>query len=356
MHPDVSIIVPTYCEALNIPALVGRVKAVLADRGLTGELLIMDDNSPDETPEVVSGLGEDWVRLIVRTENRGLSPAVLDGIKAANGDVLVVMDADLSHPPEAIPALIAGLEEADFVLGSRYVPGASSDEEWGMFRRVNSWVATLLARPLTPVRDPMSGFFAIRRETLNRARSLNPVGYKIGLELLVKCRCERVKEIPIHFSDRKLGESKLNLKEQLKYIQHLRRLFIFKFGTLSHLGQFLVVGMLGVPVNLAILTVLLRLGVMIQVAVALSIGVTIFTNFLLNRRFTFSYARRGPFWKQLAGFTGACSLGAVVNYGTTLLALRVIPTLLPQLAALVGIGVGFFFNFVFSRFAVFKRT
>src|SRR5262249_50588976 len=148
------------------------------------------------------------------------------------GSIFVVMDADLSHPPERLPDLVTTLqsEGTDFVIGSRYVPGGGTDENWGLFRWLNSKFATLLAWPLTSTHDPMAGFFAIRRSTFESAAPLDPIGYKIGLELIVKCRCRTIKEVPIRFRDRMLGKSKLSLKEQLNYLRHLRRLYDFRFG------------------------------------------------------------------------------------------------------------------------------
>ena len=223
----VTIVVPTYEEAENIPGLVAGIEKIADENSLDVELLICDDNSQDGTPDVVSALNRSWVRLITRTTDRNLSPAVIEGLRKASNKNLVVMDADLSHPAEAIPRMLHKLDQGfDFVIGSRYVEGGSTDAEWGLFRWLNSKVATLLARPFTSVKDPMSGFFALRRSTFERASDLNPIGYKIGLELIVKCGCESIAEIPIHFADRQLGESKLTLKEQLKYIQHVRRLAI----------------------------------------------------------------------------------------------------------------------------------
>jgi len=225
-----SIIVPTYKEAENLPLLIERIDRLWATHAFDIELLIMDDDSRDGTEDVVKSLNKDWVRLVVRKENRGLSPAVVDGLRAARQSVLVVMDADLSHPPEKIPDMVAALEDHDFVIGSRYVAGGSTDADWGLFRWLNSKVATLLAWPFTSARDPMAGFFALRRETFERGNAkLNPIGYKIGLELLVKCGCRNVGEVPIHFEDRKLGQSKLSWKEQLKYLQHLWRLFRYRY-------------------------------------------------------------------------------------------------------------------------------
>jgi dolichol-phosphate mannosyltransferase len=225
--PAVSVVVPTYREVENIPALVARLEALRA-AGLDLELVLVDDDSRDGTEALVTSLGLPWVRLVIRTADRGLSPAVVEGLRRARGELLVVMDADLSHPPEKIPELLAALRAgADFAVGSRFVAGGSTEAGWGLFRWLNSKVATLLARPLTTLRDPMAGFFALRRETFEAARALDPIGYKIGLELLVKCRCARVVEIPIRFLDRRLGESKLTLREQVNYLRHLARLYAF---------------------------------------------------------------------------------------------------------------------------------
>jgi len=160
---------------------------------------------------------------------------------------------------------------------------------------MNSRVATLLARPFTAARDPMSGFFALRRDTYQRAAErLNPIGYKIGLELIVKGGCHEIAEVPIHFDNRHFGESKLTLREQLRYLQHLRRLAIYKYGDWSHLAQFLFVGGVGAVVNLGVLTLLLFASFGVNAALAAAIAVSMVSNFALNRRFTFSYARHDP--------------------------------------------------------------
>jgi dolichol-phosphate mannosyltransferase len=295
--------------------------------------------------------------MVVRTDERGLSMAVLEGMRRARGDVIVCMDADLSHPAEAVPALIQKLEEgADFAIGSRYVTGGTTSDDWGFLRWLNSRVATLLARPLTAVSDPMAGFFAVRRSTFERARHLNPVGYKIGLELIVKCRCERVVEVPIHFEDRRFGQSKLTLGQQLLYLKHLRRLYIFKYGLWSELTQFLVVGAIGTVVNLAALSVFVAAGVALQAAVALAILVSMCSNFALNRRFSFASARHGRWFRQLLAFAAASSVGAIVNYVTTLFIHGRLVDAPLQAAALVGIAAGTAFNFVMSRYLVFRRA
>lgn len=355
----ISIIVPTFREAENIPELIRRVRALKEAQGISVELIFMDDNSRDGSVEAVADAGLDWVRIVERDGERGLSPAVIDGFRLARNPVLVCMDCDLSHPPEKIPALVLALSSGQqFVIGSRYVHGGSTDDDWGMMRWLNSRIATLLARPLTTARDPMSGFFALRKDDFEKAQDLNPVGYKIGLELIVKCGFENVGEVPIHFSDRVHGESKLTLKEQLKYLQHVRRLYIHEFGNAMYFLQFLVVGASGTVVNLLVLTLLLFLGLTEAYALAGGIGVSVVTNFLLNRRFTFSYARDRNAWAQFVGFIGASALGMIVNYTVALyLVLAVLPDQPSSvyLAALAGIASGVIFNYLGNRYVVFRK-
>jgi dolichol-phosphate mannosyltransferase len=226
----VSIVVPTYYEVENIPELIGQIDLVRVKNSLSLELLIMDDNSKDGTVDCIRSLNKPWVRLVVRTKNKGLSAAVVDGLRLAKNDILIVMDADLSHPPEKIPEMLKKIDEGyDFVIGSRFIKGGSTDVSWGVFRWLNSKVATVLARPFTSAKDPMSGFFALPRAVWDNADILDPIGYKIGLELMVKCHCKNIQEVPIHFADRKFGKSKLSLKEQLHYIQHIFSLFLYKY-------------------------------------------------------------------------------------------------------------------------------
>jgi glycosyltransferase involved in cell wall biosynthesis len=238
LSPTISVVVPTYREVENLPALIERLAQLQKEYKLGVELLIMDDDSQDGSKELIAKLALPWVRLVVRKTNRGLSAAVLDGLRMATGATIVVMDADLSHPPEKIPEMLAALDRgAEFVIGSRYVAGGATGEDWGVFRWLNSKVATWLARPFTRVADPMSGFFAFRRSALAQAGPLNPVGYKIGLELLVKCGFQRVVEVPIVFAQRQLGSSKLSFQEQLRYLQHLGRLLVYKFAASPKLAM-----------------------------------------------------------------------------------------------------------------------
>ncbi len=232
MMTPVSIIVPTYHESPNIEALARRVFAALDAARMTGEIIFVDDDSRDGTAEIVRRLASEYsVRLLVRTEERGLASAVVCGLERARHDIMVIMDADLQHPPESVPALVEGIVRgAEMAIGSRYVPGAGIDAEWSWFRRLNSFVATVPARMLVGVRDPMSGFCAMSRETFHRAGRLHPIGYKIVLELAVKSRCDRIAEVPITFAGRAAGASKLSLREQWRYARHLARLYWFRFS------------------------------------------------------------------------------------------------------------------------------
>jgi dolichol-phosphate mannosyltransferase len=242
--PDISLIIPALNEAPNLAPLLEQIAAAVGSRAY--EVIIVDDHSRDNTAEVCAELSKSYpLRLIVREHpSSGLSGAVLAGMAEARGELLVVMDADLQHPPAKIPELLAPLErgEADFVLGSRYVPGGSTFDKWTLFRRINSGVATFLARPFAGnVTDPMSGFFALKREAYQGARRLTPLGYKIALELMCKARARNVREIPIHFAQRARGESKLTLAQQFRYLEHLSRLYDFTYPRASPVVKFLIV-------------------------------------------------------------------------------------------------------------------
>ncbi len=230
-------------EAENLPELARRVHEAL--KGRDYELLIVDDNSQDGTDRVCAELAKTYpLRLVVRTIPKdGLSGAVLHGIAHARGQSFVIMDGDLQHPPEKIPELLAVIEtgRAEFALGSRYVSGGGIATSWSAFRRLNSNVATALARPFAgTVRDPMSGFFALSRATFERGKFIAPLGYKIALELICKCRVNRVEEVPILFALRERGQSKMSVKQQVRYLEHLSRLYDFTFPRLVPAAKFVI--------------------------------------------------------------------------------------------------------------------
>ncbi len=369
MPTRVSIIVPTYREALNIPELTKRIEAAMRPTGRPFDLWLMDDPSGDGIDRVVRELGYSWVHLITRTPPRGLGFAVLEGLRKAQGEILVVMDADLSHPPERIPDLVAAAErpENHLVIGSRYAPGGTIDGGWSILRHVNSRAATWLARLFTWVKDPMSGFLAMRRDILQRAAGeLDPIGYKIGLELIVKCRCRTVAEVPIHFSDRQLGKSKMGIKEQIRYVVHVRRLARWKYGELARFAEFGLVGLTGVFVNLLVVTVVsdqmarmsFAASARVNTAVTIAVLASMTTNFFLNRMLTFGDKARGHLGREYSKFVAVCLLGGVVNWWTTTrLASQWSEIMLGlQAASLCGVGAGMFFNYLGSRLFVFRTS
>ncbi|QIF04493.1 polyprenol monophosphomannose synthase [Roseimicrobium sp. ORNL1] len=255
--------IPTLNEAGNLPKLVPAIATALGSRRF--EIIIVDDKSSDGTPGKALELANQYpLRLIERDRPDGLSGAVLKGLAEANGEIAVVMDADFQHPPEALPHVMEPLEkdESDFVVGSRHVAGASTDVTWGTFRKLNSTVARLLARPLCGnVRDTMSGFFGLKRHVWKSSTNLAPLGYKIGLEFLCKSPGLRVREIPIHFGLREEGESKLSFRQQLRYLEHLSRLYDHKFPRLSPIAKFLVTFALTWSLALPLFLGLIALGI-----------------------------------------------------------------------------------------------
>lgn len=349
-----SIIVPTYREADNIHPLVQRIRAALDAQG-GYEIVFVDDNSADGTEARVETERQAGapVRLIVRTTERGLSSAILHGFRQARGDLLLCMDADMSHPPESIPALLQALTEqqADLVVGSRYVKGGGIEKGWGLYRWLNSQVALWLARPLSRVRDSGAGFFLLPRRVFEQGKDLNPIGYKALLEVSVKCPCRKVVEVPIQFADRKFGQSKLNFREQLLYLLHLRRLYDYKFGRASRLVQFCVIGASGVVVNLLVFALLQKLGLPTKAAYAVAIGVAMTWNFFPNRYLTFDLMARHPLLPQYLRFVLTCLAGALVNWTVTFTLLREAPWFAGQVywAVLAGIGAGAVINFIVAH-------
>lgn len=230
---DVSIVTPTYNEQENIPVLAERVFNSLEKAGVDGELIVVDDNSPDGTGQVAEELkGKYKVKVVHRKGKEGLSSAVLAGFKAAESPVLAVIDADLSHPPEVLPGMLKRIQEgkAELVFASRNIPGGGV-EGWPLIRKLTSRGATLLARPVTSATDPMSGYFMLKKEVIDGVE-LNPRGFKIGLEILVKGKYKGYGEVPIMFIDRQAGESKLNTKEYINYVLHLFDLMKYKLRSL----------------------------------------------------------------------------------------------------------------------------
>lgn len=227
-----SIIIPTLNEGGNLERLISKIVEIIKRRVQRRnkdlgryEIIVVDDNSQDGTDIVMKKMIKKYsVKFICRKEEKGLSSAVVKGFSIAKGDIFGVMDGDLSHPPELIPKLLKEIEAGnDIVIASRYAKGGGV-ERFPFYRQLTSRGATLLARPLVKVQDPMSGYFFLKRKVIDGVK-LNPIGYKILLEILVKGKYQKYTEVPYTFLCRYVGKSKLGGKIYWHYIVHLFRLY-----------------------------------------------------------------------------------------------------------------------------------
>ncbi len=236
-----ALIIPTLNEEGNIPRLLDRVRAALDAAVIPFEVIVVDDDSRDGTAAKVASIGEKdpRVRLIVRKGERGLSGAILDGWRHTNAEVLGVIDADLQHPPELLPELYKAIAGGrDLAIGSRYTPGGGIGD-WNGFRKLLSSAAIWATWPLqhrgARAKDPMSGFFLVRRNCVEGV-AFQRSGFKLLLDVLIRGHIGTVEEIPFAFGLRSGGESKANLKVGWDYARLLARLYARKLG-LSRKGQ-----------------------------------------------------------------------------------------------------------------------
>ncbi len=314
--PDVSVILPTYREAENLPIIIPEIASGLARLGIAGEIIVVDDDSPDDTGEVARRLSARYpVRVLVRMGERGLATAVMAGFRASAAKVVVVMDADGSHSPEHLPAMVAPIlgGEVDLTVGSRWVPGGGV-EHWPWHRQFISRCAAQLSLGLTRLRDPTTGFMALRRDLLAGV-TLNPVGWKIVLEVVVKMGEVRLREIPITFADRERGQSKMSLREQWNYLRHIVRLHGHVHPTWLELLRFCVVGLLGVFVDLATVALLKKAFALdTRLCAVGGFAVAVTSNYVLNRLWTFS-AGRSTSLARYPVFVAVCLLGLLVRLG-----------------------------------------
>jgi glycosyltransferase involved in cell wall biosynthesis len=225
-----SVLVPTYNERGALPELIERLAATFRQGALDAEIVVVDDSSPDGTAALAEALAAQYpVRVLRRPGKAGLASAVLDGLKVARGDLIGVMDADLSHPPEALLPMVRAIEDdgVDLAVGSRYIAGGAM-EDWPWSRQLVSIVANWLTAGLTPVRDATSGFFVVRRSALDGV-PLNPIGFKIGLEVIARAHYRRYVELPYVFTDRKQGFSKFTVREVVSFLKQLLILYSEKY-------------------------------------------------------------------------------------------------------------------------------
>lgn len=353
-----SLIIPTYNERESLPIFIPRIVETL--QGTDFEIIVVDDDSPDRTWEVAMRLARQYTQLhtIRRVGRRGLSSAVIEGFLAAKGDVFAVMDADGQHDISLLPRLAeAAAKNNGIAMGSRYMEGGSVGN-WKGFRAFVSRLGGSLAIWLCKVivTDPMSGFFAISRETFEDVLPrLNPKGFKILLDLLVHVPAgTNVKELPFSFGKRLLGESKFSAKVRLQYLEFLYDATVGRFIPLT-LVKYCVVGALGVAVNLSayIMTMLLlgesqQYGLFPTPLVA-GIEAAIVFNFLLNNTWTFSLAKlRG--WDAVNGFVKynvVCAFGALANVAVTALLFDGGISAIGSIA--IGAFVGMIWNYTIGK-------
>ena len=222
---SLSLIIPTYNERENLETLLRRLHHCLCPHN--HEFIIVDDNSPDGTNELARELSTEYpVRIITRKDKRGLASAIVTGFKEATGEIIGVIDADLQHPPEVMIKLIEQMPQCDIAIASRYVKNGRVDG-WNFFRHLVSKTAIFLSRPLTLVKDPMSGCFLVKASVINGIE-FNPVGYKALLEVLVKGNYRQVKEVAYTFQARVNGRSKLGFSEYINYLKLLFHLYQYK--------------------------------------------------------------------------------------------------------------------------------
>lgn len=228
-----ALVIPTLREVANLRGLLAEVSAALSQSGIAYEIIVVDDDSQDGTQELVTAIAfqDPRVRLLIRRGERGLSGAILHGWQRTDAAILGVMDADLQHPPALLPQLVKELLDGnDIVIGSRYTKGGRI-AEWNPVRKLISVVAVWVTYPLQPIfprtKDPMSGFFLVRRTCVQRI-GFQPGGFKLLLEILVRGRISSIREVPFSFGHRSAGSSKASLKVAWQYLLLLLKLYRFK--------------------------------------------------------------------------------------------------------------------------------
>jgi len=344
---SVTVVVPTFNEGGNVEALSKRLAHVVP---AYTEILFVDD-STDDTPEIITDLSA-WFDLPIRLIHRevsegGLAGAVALGITDARGDQVVVMDGDLQHPPELVPRMLEGLSEVDMIVASRYTGEGDAGGLSSLWRRWVSSSSTVLAQACFPRRvgrvctDPMTGFFAFRRDAVDVTR-LRPRGFKILLEILARHDLE-VREIPFVFGERYAGESKANWRNGVAFLYQLASL---RMGRMS---RFAAVGVLGTVVNLAVMALLLAVDVHYLTAAIVAAEISILHNFLMQERFVYrdlraeSRAGQGRRALLFFGFNNAETLARIPVLAALVAGLGIHP--LP--AQTITLGAAFLLRFIF---------
>ncbi|MBW4551222.1 MAG: glycosyltransferase [Aphanocapsa sp. GSE-SYN-MK-11-07L] len=354
-----SLILPTYNEGMNIQKVIA-VLTELLDGILPEayELIVVDDDSPDQTWKLAQALLPDYPQLQVmrRVAEKGLSTAVIRGWQVARGEILGVIDADLQHPPEVLLSLWQQMQRgADLAVASRNADGGGVSE-WSLIRRFLSRGAQMLGLLILPevisrLSDPMSGYFMIRRSAIANRR-LSPVGYKILIEAVARGRFPWISEVGYVFQERRAGESKVTWKQYVEYIQHLLRLRLFLSARFI---QFCLVGFSGVFVDMGFLYLLsdpTTLHLPLTRSKIIAAELAIINNFLWNDFWTFGdISRRQPGKRQrlkrLIKFNLICLAGLTINVVILNLLFNVLG-LNRYLANLIAIALVTVWNFWFN--------
>ena len=357
---ELTVVVPTLNEAGNVELLLERLTLSLA--GIEWEAIFVDDGSTDGTPDTLTRIAQAdrRVRLIRRIGRRGLSSAVVEGALSSTTPIIAVIDADLQHDERILPDLYRAVRDGghELAIGTRYA-GNGSTGDWDESRLKISRFATALASPIMKTRlsDPMSGFFAIRREVLlEAAPRLSNVGYKILLDVVASVRRPlQVAEVGYTFGTRQNGESKLDEMVALEYLELLLDKAIGRFVPVK-LVQFGAIGMLGVGVHLSLLYLALNLaGAVFATAQATAVIGAMTFNFALNNKFTYRDRQlKGWAWfGGLLSFYLVCSLGAVGNVGIGSLVYEQFHGW--WMAGIAGAIVGSVWNYVASSWLTWTR-
>jgi dolichol-phosphate mannosyltransferase len=357
--PDLAVVIPTFNEAENVVPLLAKLERAL--EGIAWEAIFVDDWSTDGTGAVVQELSRTRsnVRLISRYGRRGLSSAVIEGMLASSAPAFVVIDADLQHDERIIPELYWSITEgpADVAIGTRYAAGGSTGE-WAQSRVRISGFATKLARlfPMPEVSDPMSGFFAVKREAMMDALPhLSTTGFKILLDLLVSSpRRLEVAEVPYKFRQRVAGESKLDSAIAFEFGMLILDKMVGRWVSPRFI-MFGAVGSLGVLLHLTFLSIFLGAGGLFAAAQTGAVVLTIAANFLLNNQLTYRDRRLSglKLLKGLAGFYLVCGLGAIANVGVGSMVFA--SQHIWWVAGLAGAVIGSLWNYMASSILVWKK-
>lgn len=351
----ISIVIPTYKEKENLKELFQRIDSSLESEY---EIVLVDDDSPDGTAEKARELSESFpVNVFVREEDHGLSQSVIKGFEELKGEKVVVLDADLQHPPEKIPELLKNLESSDIAIGSRFTEGEAVDH-WGLGRKVTNRVASLFYNVINwrnSLSDPMSGFFAFNKSAVD-TDSLDAEGFKILLEVLHQNELNVV-EVPYKFNERNKGSSSLNLSAVVDYLEQIGKFTLEKIGfkrskRIIQMMEFMAVGGTGVLVNSVIFLAAMYYNLHYAIAGGLAFLGALQWNFFWNREITFDKSQRS-FRHQYIYFSFV-NLGGFAVYELLLFLLIGQMQLWEPLANILAIFGGFVINYFGSEQIAFK--